>query len=356
MARVGVHEPRPVSEVEVFLDDTPGEVRGVIARNGRFEHLLIQRDDDVSQHRRGARSVGRIAEVQPGLKGSFVDLGAGQPFAFLPTRKGDGVAVGQKIEVEVSAEPRERKGPTLRLIGAAEGAPRVLAQGPGVAETLARLAPGVEAVTGLAAIQAGRDAEEEALRFGELFHDTGLDMAIERTRALIAVDLDLAPLAGVTINAQARDRANRQGLYQAARAIRLKRWGGLAAIDLIGVGHDGEAILRTARQAFGADPDIVYGPINRFGVLQLALPWRLTPLEEILNGSDGRRKVQHRAQDVVSCLRYGLLSDLSIPRITIRCAPDEAALAGPLVARLGPRAHVQADPAIGPGAFKLQAG
>jgi hypothetical protein len=32
----------------------------------------------------------------------------------------------------------------------------------------------------------------------------------------------------------------------------------------------------------------------------------------------------------------------------------DAALAGPLVARLGPRAHLKGDPAMAPGAFLLE--
>lgn len=342
-----------MSGLEVFVDETPGEIRGVIAGDGQFEHLLIQREDDVAQHRLGARCLGRVMDVQPGLKGAFVDLGTGPPWGFLPTRKGDGVAVGQKLEVVVSAEPRERKGPTVRRIGVGEGQLRLLADGPGVIETLARLAPGVEAVTGVAAIRASRDAEEAALSVGALFPDTGLDMTVERTRALIAVDLDLAAVAGVTVNAASRARANRQGLYQAARAIRLKRWGGLVAIDLVGVGHDGEAILKLARQAFGPDPEIVHGPINRFGVLQLSLPWRLTPLEEVLNGRDGRRRPAHRVQDAVRSLRLALLSDTTLARITLRCAPDVAAAAEALVARLGPRAYLQGDPAMLTGTFEV---
>lgn len=341
--------------VEVFLDDTPGEVRGVVVRDGRFEHLLIQREDDVAEHRLGARCVGRIAEVHPGLKGAFVDLGPIVP-GFLPFRGQDRLAVGQKVEVEVTAEPREGKGPTLRLIGAGEGGPRLLAPGPTVAETLARLAPGVEPVTGLEAIQAGRDAEEEAGWPGERFPDTGLDLTVERTRALIAVDLDLAPAPGVSFGAPARTRANRQGLHAAARLIRLKGWGGLVAIDLIGTGQDGDAVMAAAKQAFGGDPDVVFGPVNRFGVLQLALPWRRTPLEEVLNGRDGRRRPEQRAQDAVRSLRHSLLSDTTIARIRLRCAPDEAALAGPLVARLGPRAHLIADPAVAPGAFTREEG
>ena len=339
--------------VEVFLDDTPGEVRGVVVRDGRFEHLLIQREDDVPEHRLGARCVGRIIEVHPGLKGAFVDLG---PIlhGFLPFRGQDRLTVGQKVEVVVSAEPREGKGPTLRLIGAGEGEPRLVTPGPTVAEILARLAPGVTPVTGAAAIQAGWDAEEEAGWPGELFMDTGLDLRVERTRALIAVDLDLAPSPGVAFGAAARTRANRQGLYAAARMIRLKRWGGLVAIDLIGTGQDGESAMTAAKAAFGDDPDVVFGPVNRFGVLQLALPWRRTPLEEILNGPDRRRRPGQRAQDIVRSLRFALLSDTTIARLIVRTGPEDAGLAAPLVARLGPRAHLVSDPALAPGDFVIE--
>ena len=336
--------------VEVFLDDTPGETRGVIARDGFFEHLLIQREDDVVQHRLGARSVGRVDAVEPGIKGAWVDLGVSVPFGFLPMKGGDRLAAGQKVTVEVSAEPRERNGPTLRLIGAGEGDSRLVQPGPSVEDELRRLAPGVEPVRGVAAIQASWDAEEEAAYPGMGRADLGLDLMVERTRALVAVDMDLAPAPGVGSGAKARDKANRQGLKDAARLIRLKRWGGLVAIDLIGVGFDGEAIGKAAREAFGADPEIVYGPINRFGVLQLSLPWRRTPLEEVFRGPDGRRRVEHRAQDVVRSLNHALMSDRTAPRVVFQCAPGEAVLAAPLAARLGPRAGVQADENTAPGA------
>lgn len=342
-----------MSEVEAFLDDTPGEVRGVVVRDGRFEHLLIQREDDIPEHRLGARCIGRIGEVHTGLKGGFVDLGP-MVSGFLPFRGQDRLTVGQKVEVEVTAEPREGKGPTLRLIGAGEGEPRLLAPGPTVVEALARLAPGVTPATGVAAIRASRDAEEEAAWPGELFPATGLDLMVQRTRALIAVDLDLAPAPGVAFGAAARTRANRQGLFAAARMIRLKRWGGLVAIDLIGTGQDGDSAMAAAKAAFGADPDVVFGPVNRFGVLQLALPWRRTPLEEVLNGPDRRRRPGQRAQDIVRSLGFALLSDTTSPRLTARAAPEDAGLAAPLVARLGPRAHLVSDPGVAPGAFLIE--
>ena len=42
--------------VEVFLDETPGETRGAIMRDGRYTHLLVHRQDEALQTRLGARS------------------------------------------------------------------------------------------------------------------------------------------------------------------------------------------------------------------------------------------------------------------------------------------------------------
>ena len=326
--------------VEVFLDETPGEIRGVVMRDGRFEHLLIEREDDVQPHRLGARSIGRVASVEASLKGAFIDLGV-EGFGFLPL-KGEGkAAVGDKVEVEVTAEARRGKGPALKWIGPGQGTPRLLSPGPGVRESLAILAPGAEPVTGIEAIQAGQDAEEEAILPGGVFRDTGLDLMVERTRAMVTVDLDFAAVQGVATGMKARDRANRQGLQQAARLIGLKRWGGLVAIDLIGTNLDGAPILAAAKAAFGKDA--AFGPINRFGVLQLALPWRRTPLEDMLNDADGRRTAAQRAQDVVRDLRHALLTDTASPRIVQRCPADIAARAAPLVSRLGPRAAIEIE-------------
>lgn len=338
--------------VEAFLDDTPGETRGIIVRDGRPGHLLIQREDDIAQHRLGARSVGRIARVEPGLKAAFVNLGVAGPLGFLPARDGS-VTEGSKVEVETTAEPRGGKGPALRLIGEASGEPRLISGGPDVAERLAGLAPGVEIVTGLDAIQASRHAEEDARSAGVVVENAGLDLKVERTRALVAIDLDWSPSA-TGRGGQARDRANARGLAEAARLMRLKAWGGLVAIDLIGMGHDGDAIVAAARRSFADTPDLVIGPVNRFGVLMLSLPWRRTPIEERLLEADGAPSLRTRAQAVVRTLNQGLLSERGSACITARCAPEEAALAAPWAARLGPRARLVADPEVAPGRVVLE--
>ena len=343
-----------MSEVEVFLDDTPGEVRGVVARDGRFERLIIQREDDAPEHRLGARVVGRVIEADGAFRAAFIDLGCDGPAGFLPIGKGESLRTGDIVEVEVTAERREAKGPALRRLGPGEGKPRLIAPGPDVIGRLLHFAPGVEPIRGVEAIQAGRDAEEEALGSGDVFAEWALDLSVQRTRALIAVDIDYAHLPGRDAR-KGRAQANRQGLIQAARMIRLSGWGGLVAVDLVGTALDPAQVTEMAKTAFAGD-DATLGPLSRFGLLQLALPWRTRPVEEILNEPGGRRSLATRAIDVVRRLRQGMLCDTATPRFTARCAPEEAQAAAPLVARLGTRATLKADPAVAPGRFVIEEG
>ena len=330
--------------VEVFLDETPGETRGAVMRDGRYTHLLIHRDDDAAQTRLGARSIGRVTEVNQGLRGAFVDIGA-DAAAFLPFPRNERLSQGERLEVVVTAEPRAGKGAVVRRLGPGEGTPRLLQAAPSVAEKLRELAPGEESIVGIAAIDAVIEAEEEALARSCVFGSHGIDLAIERTRALVAVDIDFASMPGRDPK-QARAVANREGLRQAARLIGLRNWAGLVVIDLVGDGQDAEAQAKTARTAFAHEPQAVFGPVSRFGLLQVSLPWRRTPIEEVLLDASGRPSVQTRAQSLLRSLRRQLLSDTLSPRITARCALEEAAIVGPLAARLGPRAYVQADVAV----------
>ena len=337
--------------LEVFLDDTPGETRGVIERNGRFERLLIQRDSAPLALRLGSRSIGRVIEISPGLGAAFVDLGT-VALAFLPLPKGQRLTVGQKLQVVVVSEPRETKGATLRWLGDGEGEPRLLEPGPDVAGRLALLAPGAEVQTGLVAIRAGLDAGEEALARGLVLGNHGLDVSVERTRAMITVDIDHIGTSG----RKGRDRANLEGLRQAARMIRLKGWGGLVAIDLVGSAHDATAIGAVAREAFGNDPDIIYGPLNRFGVLQLALPWRERPLSEWLTLDHPVHGIETAAVNLVREARVRLLSDTSVPRYVVTCGPAEAAIAAKWLEQLGPRVGLSIDPRLKAGHGTIQEG
>jgi len=72
-------------------------------------------------------------------------------------------------------------------------------------------------------------------------------------------------------------------------------------------------------------------------------------IEDRLNDWDRKRSAMTKAVDLTRRLRHAMLSDTTIPRFVAVCAPDEAAAAAPLIARLGPRASVRADPAVAQG-------
>jgi len=334
-----------MADVEVFLDAAPGETRGMLFRDGRAWTLIIHKDDDRPEHRLGGRVVGRVASLAPGLHGAFIDLGCGEPFGFLPLGKADRPAEGAKLELLITAEPRERKGPVLRRLGEASGEPRLLAAGPDVAAILNQLAPGVPVTTGAEAIRAALEAEEEALSGGVVEPGVGLDLAVQRTRALIAADIDYAPAAGRD-SRKGREAVNREGLRQTARLLALKGWGGLVVIDLAGVGLHPETTLSMARQAFADHDGAAMGPLSRFGLLQLSLPWARTPADERL-AAPGAQEI-----GALRRLRLALLTDRASPRLTLHCGSASAAILSSWVAQLGPRAHIRPDAA--PGVFEIK--
>ena len=341
-----------MSRVEAFLDETPGETRGVILRDGRAEHLILHRDDDPPRFRLGARSNARVLRIEPGIRAAFIDLGPEGPSGFLPLSGSVRLTEGALVEIEVTSEARDGKGPMLKLIGPASGEPGLVAPGPHVRRWLEMLAPGVVPTTGAVAIQASWEAEEEALTPGLVVEDLGLDLKVERTRALVAADLDWS--GGAAGGRSARDRVNRRGLAETARLLRLKSWGGLVAVDLIGVGHDGESVAAAAKVAFGQEAGAVLGPVNRFGVLMAALPWRWTPVEQRLAGAGTDGSLRQTAQAAVRRLNHALLSDRSVAGLSLRCSPHEAALAAPWVTRIGSRARLVEDPSIEPGQAVLE--
>ena len=343
-----------MSEVEVFLDDTPGEVRGVVMKDGRYDRLILQRETDPPEHRLGARSIGRVTDAGSAFGAAFVDLGGAGQAGMLRPAKGETLKVGELVEVEVTAEPRETKGPVLRRVGPGEGRARLLTPGPDVEQWLSAAAPGAEIVCGADAIRASLEAEEEALATRQLHSEWALDLAVQRTRALIAVDIDYAHLAGRDAR-KGRAQANRQGLRQAARKIRLNGWGGLVVVDLVGTMLDSAQVTAMAKEAFAGD-EAQMGPLSRFGLLQLALPWRRRPVEEILNGPGGRPTPETGAIDLARRLKLALSSDTSAARVVASCATDMVERAAPLVARLGPRAALVADPALASGRFAIKEG
>lgn len=338
-----------MSGLETFLDDGPGETWGVVCRDGQPHRIFIAREGEALAHRLGAECMGRVTALLPGGGGAFVDLGAGEPFGFLAR---GGVAIGQAVRVTVTAEPRGGKGPALTLSGEGEGVPRLLKHGPTVAEWLAREAPGVVPEAGAVAIEAVWEARETAL--SPVVTAGGLNVAVERTRALVAVDLDFAGVAGRD-SGKAREAANRLGLRLAARHIALKRWAGLVVIDLVGTAQAPAPVLKAARDAF-ADTGVTFGPLSRFGLLQLSVPWRQTPIEEVLFGVAAERRLRSGQIEAVRKLRHALEINRSVPWISLVVPGVEVDQISGLLAGLGPRARLSGDGSRPLGTYEIREG
>lgn len=328
-----------------FLDEGLGETRGGLLLDGRPERLILDRPGQEPRLGLGARLRARVREVEPALGLAFLDLGGGAE-ASLVFKPDSRPRQGQALEVEIRSEPREGKLATVRVIGEAEGAPELLAPAPDLRHVLEMLAGEGELLTGAAAREAADLAEAEIL---ETIHPLpgGGSLAIEPTRALTAVDIDVGSRKGAEAKKVTR-QANMAGLAAAARLLRLKGLGGLVVIDLAGRGHDGTALLGAARTAFAADnPGVSIGPVSRFGTLEMTLPRRSRPVIEQLRDPDGRVCAFTLAQRLVRRLEAEARAAPGA-QLVGRCAPAVAAAAAPaleaLAGRVGRRFVVEADP------------
>jgi Ribonuclease G/E len=175
----------------------------------------------------------------------------------------------------------------------------------------------------------------------------GGSIAVETTRALTAVDVDVGGGQGRLAKHAAR-AANLDAIAEAARVLRLKGLGGLVVMDLAGSGHDGPVLLAAARAAFAADnPGVAMGPISRFGILQLVVPRRSRPTIEVLRGEDGAPTAMTQAMNLARDLEREAISDPGA-RLAGLAAPDVAEAAqralSKLTERFGHRLAVRSQP------------
>lgn len=336
-----------MSERRIYLDVGIGETRGVVTLDGRPERLLIRRDDDEPRLALGARMIARVASVEPAIGTAFLDLGGGLE-AVLPFKAETRPVRGAALEVEIRGEPRDGKLAVARWIAPGEGAPRLLQAPPDLIESLRTLGGGAELVEGRAARAIADEAEAEVL---ETIHPLpgGGDIAIEPTRALTAVDVDLGDRKGQDVKRVTR-QANLAALSEAARLLRLKGLGGLVVLDLVGRGHDGAALLAAARLAFAPDnPGVAIGPVGRFGAMELSIPRRLRPVLERLRRADGSLTDRALAQRLIRRLEAEAAAQPGA-RLVAACEPAVAkaaeALARQLAERIGARFSITPDPGL----------
>lgn len=328
----------------IFLDAGAGETRGVVTLDGKPERLILRRDDDDLRLALGARLVARVVTVEPAIGAAFLDLGGGLE-AVLPFKPDARPVRGASIEVEIRGEARGDKLAVVRESGPGEGAPRLLQPPPSVAEILRGIVRDMPLVEGRDARAIADEAESEVL---ETVHRLpgGGDIAIEPTRALTSIDVDLGDRKGQDSKRAAR-QANLAAIGEGARLLRLKGLGGLVILDLVGRGHDGAALLAAARVAFASDnPGVSIGPVGRFGTMELSIPRRTRPVREQLAQANGlltdrtlAQRLARRLEDEAQAQPGARLCGVCSPAVARSAEP----IARRLVERFGARIEVAAD-------------
>jgi Ribonuclease G/E len=321
-----------------YFDAMPGERRAVVTLDGRPEHLFVDRDGEGGP-RMGARYCARIRKIDRGLGMAFLDLGGGEE-AVMPAGR-LAIHVGGAVEVEIAAEARRGKAAVAAFDGPGGREPGVIRPAPAALERLRRLAGDRPIAEGPDARQAA-DVAESAVLATEHALPGGGSIAIEPTRALVAVDVDQGARPGGDA-ARAGRQANLAALAEGARLLRLKALGGIVVFDLVGKGQGGDAIVTAARKAFEPDqPGVIFGPVSKLGTFTLALPQRYTPTVERLLEDDGRPRARAVAQRLLRDLDREGRADPGA-RLEAVCARDVAAELRPLAEQLGPRFSVAED-------------
>jgi hypothetical protein len=345
-----------MAERRIYIDEGPGEIRGVVAVDGRAERLLVERAGD-GYPRLGARYGARAVRLDKGSGLALLDLGGGQSAALRLKADRAPPTEGQALEVEIAIEPQGPKAAVARVIGPGSGALGLIGESPSLEARLQAFAPGATIIRGREARAMADEAQDEALAVEHPLPGGG-SLAIEITRALAAVDVDLGS-GGARDPKRAARQANMNAIALLARLLRLKALGGLVVIDLVGRGHDGPALARAAQTAFGPEqPGVIIGPITKFGTLELALPRRYRPVRDALCASEG---VLSAASLALRMMRAAETEARADPggRLTVRCAPDIAEAARQvlpaLVGIIGSRLEVISDPALAKDAWEIAA-
>ena len=338
----------------IYLDDAPGERRGVVTLDGRPERLLISRDGDFPVQQLGARVAARVRTVERALSSAFLDLGEGPDALLSLTGPAASLHEGAAIEVEIVAEARRDKGAIARLIGKVEGSPRLISPAPSMAERLRAFAPEARLVEDALAREAADAAEAAALAVEHGLPGGG-NIAIEATRALVAVDVDLG--AGRGDPRRVARQTNLLAIAHTARLLRLKALGGLVVIDLIGASHDGAALTAAVKAAFAPDePGVSVGPVSRFGLLQLVAPHRFQPVADRMCDASGAPTAQTMALRLLRALEREGRADGGA-RLVGRCSPPTAQATDPhmhgLIQRIGARFEIRAEPAFAADQFDV---
>ena len=265
------------AQSQIFLHKAPGELRAILCgADGKATHTFSERYYEASKHARfGSVHDARLRTFADDLSGAFCELASGEE-AFLRLKTRDGLTEGVRLAVMVVSEARDEK---LTRVSRTTQKP----------SDLSAFELWTTQVSGTEHYEIIEDRDRVAAAFDDALSSQitlpgGGRLFIERTRALVAIDIDSAGRAQKG-NASARAlRLNIDAAQEAARQLSLRRLGGNVVLDCVGpLNTDAATKLRDSarkaleRVALGAAKVLKPSPL---GLLEMSLPWKYQPLSE----------------------------------------------------------------------------
>jgi Ribonuclease G/E len=255
------------------IENAIGETRAAVYEGKRLTELYTRRWSEKNKPRAGDIFAGRVTRIEPSLGAAFVDLGHG-PDGFLKFANAPGaprLTEGRFIEAFITREAEARKGPILKFGALSEG------QKPGPIKTQSLRDFIATRFKGIKIDEAAVNALDEAVQ-SEIAITGGGSIAIEKTRALTAIDIDKGTAnSGFDVSLAA--------CVLIARQVRLRGLGGLIVIDFPNLrqNRQREKVCEALEAAFEADPEPVkFAPISRFGALEMTRAKMRLSLDETL--------------------------------------------------------------------------
>ena len=255
------------------IEEAVGETRAAVFEGKRLVELYAWRWSDNGKPRAGDIFSGRISRIETSLGAAFVELGHG-PDGFLKFSNAPGaprLTEGKYIHAFVTRDSEHGKGPVLKFVDMA--ADNV--KGPFKSKTLHEFLE--NRFEGISIDKASVSAVDEAVET-ELAIAGGGSIAIERTRALTAIDVDKGSAnSGFDVALAACELI--------ASQLRLRGLGGLFVIDFPNLRQvkQREKVYAAMIKAFSGDVEPVkIAPMSRFGTIEMTRARTRLSLDETL--------------------------------------------------------------------------
>lgn len=271
------------------IDEAVGETRRVLLdAKGRPFRLDIERWSE-----RGKRAKldeiwwGRIYARMPGGRGWFVELGV-EELGVIEGSAAAAITEGALLPVRVKGEAWAEKGPLLSLADMKADVERPAKPARHAEARDDAFLRGVEIIatqTELAARSRADAAIEEALAVEHTLANGG-ELAIERTRALTAIDVDAARRTGPADPEAFALELNLAAAEAAARQVALRGIGGVVMVDFVSMAdkknrrHVVEQFRGQLQHWLGRASDVL--DLSAHGVCEAAVARRARPLVEAL--------------------------------------------------------------------------